>query len=255
MKGIGTILVAATIMAVGCAHHAVDIETTPPIVPPAVPQQTLAVVPLNDRSGALVTGAFHDDLKAAIRRTQGFQIIDYGGPWPASCGRPMPGQAVDLRHLVTEIQRVCPSDQTLLYEVTQISAVRPIKLGVRVMMIRSADGAAVLDYDGVWEGPVAPPAPVPRPGLLGWFLPPIIPAHDPLSEVSPRILGQTASRDIALMLTGAGGPSPAPVPDTQTGMPHEAPLLPPQYAAPEMPALAPPDAPAEPPLPDIGIIE
>lgn len=262
-------LVAAVIAVIlaGCAHHGVDIDMTPPIIPPAIPQQTLAVVPLNDRSGALVAAVFHDDLKGAIRQTQGFQVIDYGGPWPASCGRPMPGQPVDLRRLVAEIQQVCPSDHTLLYEVTQVSPVRPIRLGVRVMMIRSGDGSVVLDYDGVWEGPVAPPAPIPRGGVVGWFLPPIIPPHDPLSEVSPRILGLRASRDIALMLTGAGAPPPPAPPPVDNGTQQDPGLAPPEFATPD--SLVVPSAPAAPlippsappttsenlPLPDPGIIE
>jgi hypothetical protein len=269
-KGTFIALIAALAL-VGCAHHAIDIEVTPPIVPPAVPQQTLAVVPLNNRPGPFVTGAFHDDLKGAIRQTQGFQIIDYGGPWPAACSQPMPGQSIDLRQLVAEIQRVCPSDHTLLYEVTQVSPVRPIRIGVRTVMIRSADGAVVLDYDGVWEGPVAPPTPIPRGGVLGWILPPIVPAHDPLSEVSPRILGQRASRDIALMLTGVGGPQPPPPasagPTGPDGMPQdpafgplplsapdsmESPIL---SDAPTMPPLAPPYTPPQPPLPELGVIE
>ncbi len=270
MKGTGTLFAAAVVIAlVGCAHHAVDIEVTPPILPPATPQQTLAVVPLNDRAGAMVTTAFHDDLKAAIRRTQGFQVTDYGGPWPAACARPMPGQPIDLRQLVSEIQRVCPSDHTLLYEVTQMSPIRPLKLGVRVMMIRSADGSVVLDYDGVWEGPVAPPAPIPRGGVLGWFLPPIIPPHDPLSEVSPRILGQTASRDIALMLTGAGAPPPPPSSPSggQGSLPYDPNNAPPEFLdstsigspeipeAPVMPPPAPAYTPPKPPLPELGVIE
>lgn len=220
MKAFIASLLAGLVLASGCAHHAVDLDVNPPIVPPAVPQQSLAIVPLNERAaGPMLSGAFHDDLKAAIRRTQVYQVIDYSGPWPAGCSRPTPGEAIDLRMLIADVQKTCPSAFTLLYEVTQITPVKPLKLGVRVMLLRSADGAVVLDYDGVWDAPTGPPAPIPRGGWLGWILPPIVPPHDPITEISPRVLGQTASRDIALMLTNAGsgipsGGGPAATPET-----------------------------------------
>lgn len=261
---------AVVCLASGCAHHAVDIDVNPPIVPPAMPQQSLAIVPLNERSAApMLSSGFHDDLKAAIRRTQVYQVIDYSGPWPVASSRPMPGEAIDLRLLVTDIQKTCPSAFTLLYEVTQITPVKPLKLGVRVMLIRSADGVVVLDYDGVWDAPTGPPAPIPRGGWFGWILPPIVPPHDPITEISPRVLGQTASRDIALMLmapasgtsSAAGTSSPPQTlpPEWTIAVPAEPASVPftPPAITPPVPGLTPEGTvpPAAPPAPNYEAIE
>jgi len=269
MRIVFALALAGVLAAPGCAHHAVDIDVTPPIVPPAVPQQSLAIVPLNERAAApMLSGGFHDDLKAAIRRTQVYQVIDYSGPWPVAASRPLPGEAIDLRRLVADVQKTCPSAFTLLYEVTQITTVKPLKLGVRVMLLRTADGVVVLDYDGVWDAPAGPPPPIPREGWLGWLLPPIIPPHDPISEISPRSLGQTASRDIALMLTNpaspagvmtASGPAGPPANDPQEWpeWSTSVPAGPPAQSMMFEPPTAPPPlaAPPAPGIPELGVIE
>jgi hypothetical protein len=197
-------LVIGSIWLEGCVHPPVVVIETPPILPPAQPQQTVMIVPLSSTFKPYpMAGMFHEDLKAALRRTQCFQILDAGAPWPTSCTRPRPGDPIDLRQVAADLQRRCPSTYSILYEITQLTSVRPMKFGVRVLVIRTADGSAVVDYDGVWDAPTGPPPPPRRTGFLWWAKCEPIVAYDPLMEVSPRILGQTAARDIALMLSMA----------------------------------------------------
>ena len=214
----GSIWLLPLCLLAGCLHHAFVTVEPPPRNPPPPRQSTLALVPLNDQnSPPFSTGFFHEALTAAIRRTEGFQVLDYTGPWPDTCRRPFPGSAVDLRLLVTDIQRTCPSELVAMYEVTQLKTVRPMRIGLRVVLVRTSDNAALLDYDGVWDGPDGPPAPIPRPGLLRYLLPPVALPHDPLDEISPQRLSERAARDVAGFLGNATFSSAAAV-DATAGM-------------------------------------
>lgn len=221
----------------GCLHHAFMTVEPPPRNPPPPRQATLALVPLNDQNAPqFSTGFFHEALTAAIRRTEGFQVLDYTGPWPDACRRPFPGTAVDLRLLVADIQRTCPSELVAMYEVTQLKTVRPMRIGLRVVLVRTSDNAALLDYDGVWDGPDGPPDPIPRPGLLRYLLPPVALPHDPLDEISPQRLSERAARDVAGFLGNATLSAAVPV-DVMDGATIDANAS--SDEPPQLPAVAP----------------